>query len=432
MTTQQAIEALHALPRMGAGGATLDRMRNLLAHLGNPEKDLPCVHIAGTNGKGSLAAMTAAILVHAGYKTGLTVSPYVVDFRERFQINGQMIPPRTLTALTQKVLAAVEQIRAEGGETPVEFEAVTAIAFLWFAREKCDLVVLETGLGGRCDATNTAPRKLVAAITRIGLDHTEVLGGTLERIAAEKAGIITPGCTVVCYPDQPREALPPILAAAQKAGAPVVIPEQDDLVIHKARALENRIDYGGYEVSLPMPGRHQAYHAAMAVEIALALWRQHGYHIPDEAILAGLAEARMPARLEVLRRHPLLLLDGGHNPDGVRALAALLKQAGYEEDLVGVMGVMADKNHAAMLSALAPYFQKLYTVAPACPRALPAADLQYEAKFHLDAEAMPSVPAALRAALRYADAQNLPGVVVCGSLYLAAEARPLLLKEAQK
>lgn len=432
MTIQQAIDALHALPRMGGSGATLERMRNLLDHMGSPEAGLPCVHIAGTNGKGSLAAMTAAILTHAGCRTGLTVSPYVTDFRERFQIDGRMIPPRTLVSLTQKVLEAIGRIEAEGGETPVEFEAVTAVALLWFAREKCDIVVLETGLGGRCDATNVMPRKLVAAITKIGLDHTEILGGTLEKIAAEKAGIITPGCTVVCYPDQPPEALPPILAAAGKAGAPVLTPDKEDLTIYKARPLENRINYGGYEVSLPMPGRHQAYHAAMAVEIALTLWRDHGYDIPDEAILTGLAEARMPARIEVLRRHPLLLLDGGHNPDGVRALAELLKRAGYEESLVGVMGVMADKNYQAMLTAVTPCFAKLFTVTPACPRALSAADLQYAAKFHLDAEAAPSVPAALRAALRYADENNLPGLVVFGSLYLAAEARPLLLKEAQK
>ena len=181
MTTQQAIEALHALPRMGQGKPGLARMQNLMDHLGNPEKDLQCIHIAGTNGKGSLAAMTSAILTAAGYKTGLTISPYVVDFRERFQIDGEMIPPRTLASLTQKVMDAADAIEAEGGEKPVEFEAVTALALLWFAREKCDLVVLETGLGGRCDATNVVPHKLVAAITKIGYDHMEVLGDTLDK-----------------------------------------------------------------------------------------------------------------------------------------------------------------------------------------------------------------------------------------------------------
>ena len=432
MTTQQAIEALHALPRMGQGAPGLARMQNLCDHLGNPEKELQCIHIAGTNGKGSLAAMTSSILTAAGYKTGLTISPYVVDFRERFQIDGEMIPPRTLANLTEKVLDAIDAIEAEGGEKPVEFEAVTALAFLWFAREKCDLVVLETGLGGRCDATNVVPHKLVAAITKIGYDHMEVLGDTLDKIAAEKAGIIKEGTVVVNYPDQPAEAMGPILTATAEAHTSIITPDKDDLTLLRGKRLENRIDYGGYRAALGLPGTHQANHAAMAVEIALALWREFGYDISDDAILQGLADARMPARIEVLRRHPLLLLDGGHNPDGAKMRAATLTRADFEENLVGVLGVLADKDYKDMLSDLAPCFAKVYTVTPNCPRALSAEELQKEARFHTDAEAADSVADAIRKAVDYADENNLAGVVVCGSLYLAAEARPLLLKEAEK
>ena len=432
MTVQQAIEALHALPRLGAGQPGLARMQNLLAHLGNPEKDQPCIHIAGTNGKGSLAAMTASILTAAGYKTGLTISPYVVEFRERFQINGEMIPARTLAALAQKVLGAVDAIRQEGGDPPVQFEAVTALALLWFAKENCDFVVLETGLGGRYDATNAVPRKLVAAITRIGYDHQELLGDTLAEIAAEKAGIIREGCPVVCYPDQPDEAMGPILAAAAEAHTSIITPEKEDIRRLPGKRLENRIDYGGYRAALALPGAHQADHAAMAVEIALALWRSYGYEIPDDAIEAGLAAARMPARIEVLRRRPLLLLDGCHNPDGAKALAQTLQAAKYEENLVGVLGMLADKDYKTMLETLAPCLAKAFTVTPNCPRALSGTDLQREARFFMDAEAAPTVPQALRAAVRYAEDHNLAGVVVCGSLYLAAEARPWLLKEAEK
>ena len=432
MTTQQAIEAMHALPRMGQGAPGLARMQNLCDHLGNPEKELQCIHIAGTNGKGSLAAMTSSILTAAGYKTGLTISPYVVDFRERFQIDGEMIPPRTLANLTEKVLDAIDAIEAEGGEKPVEFEAVTALAFLWFAREKCDLVVLETGLGGRCDATNVVPHKLVAAITKIGYDHMEVLGDTLDKIAAEKAGIIKEGTVVVNYPDQPAEAMGPILTAAAEAHTSIITPDKDDLTLLRGKRLENRIDYGGYRAALGLPGTHQANHAAMAVEIALALWREFGYDISDDAILQGRADARMPARIEVLRRHPLLLLDGCHNPDGAKMLAATLTRADFEENLVGVLGVLADKDYKDMLSDLAPCFAKIYTVTPNCPRALSAEELQKEARFHTDAEAADSVADAIRKAVDYADENNLAGVVVCGSLYLAAEARPLLLKEAEK
>ena len=183
MTEEQAIQAIHALPRLGKGKPGLDRMKNLMARLGNPEKQLKFIHIAGTNGKGTLAAMTASILVHAGYKTGLTISPYVLCFRERFQINGEMIPPEVLGKLAEQVLDAADAMESEDGLRPVEFEAVTAIALLWFAQEKCDLVVMETGLGGRFDPTNVVSNTLVAAITRIGLDHTEILGDTLDKIA---------------------------------------------------------------------------------------------------------------------------------------------------------------------------------------------------------------------------------------------------------
>lgn len=436
MTVREAIAALQALPRGGAGQGTLARMQALMSRLGDPQNRLKAVHIAGTNGKGSLAAMTAAILTHAGYKTGLTISPYVLEFRERFQINGQMIPARTLTALTQRVLAAVEAITAEGGEPPVQFEAVTAVALLWFAQENCDIVVLETGLGGKTDATNILPagNVLVVAITKIGYDHTELLGDTLQKIAAEKAGIIKEGCAVVCWPDQPPEAMGPILTAVAGAHTTLTMPDPADLQRVKTKGLNNVVDYGGYRANLRLPGAHQANHAAMAVEIALALWRQYDYDIPDEAIIAGLEAAAMPARIEVLRRRPLLLLDGCHNPDGAKALAATLDEAGYAGSMVGVMGILADKNAEEMVEALAPCFARLYTVTPASPRALPAKELQKLARLQVegDVTAAESLPAALRAAVRYADAHTLPGVAVCGSLYLAAEARPLLEKEAKK
>ncbi len=436
MTEREAIAALRALPRGGAGQATLARMRALCAALGDPQKHLKVVHIAGTNGKGSLAAMTAAILTRAGYKTGLTISPYVLCFRERFQIDGQMMPARALAPLAQRVLAAIERVRAAGGEPPVQFEAVTAVAFLWFAQQGCDIAVLETGLGGRTDATNVLPPEnvLAAAITRIGLDHTELLGDTLAAIAAEKGGIIKEGRPVVCWPEQPPEAMAALYTAAAAAHTSLTMPDVEDITFLPGKGLANEIDYGGYRVALRMPGRHQALHAAMAVELALTLWRRYGYDIPDEAILAGLEAAAQPARIEVLRRRPLLLLDGCHNPDGAAALAETLTKAGYEGGLVGVMGVLADKNAEEMLKTLAPCFARLYTVTPASPRALPAADLQRLAAGHIEegAEAADSLPAAIRAAVRWADAHNLAGVAVCGSLYLAAAARPYLLKEAKK
>lgn len=415
-----ALDWLQSLPRL-SGEPGLDRMKALLAALGDPQKRGRYVHIAGTNGKGSVAAFTANILQKAGFKTGLTISPYVRDFRERFQIDGQMIPPETLERLAAKVRAAAETL----AETPVQFEAVTALALCWFDEEHCDVAVLETGLGGRFDATNAVENTLVAAITRIDLDHTELLGDTVEKIAAEKAGIVKPGCIAVTYPVQEKEALQAIAAACIREKADLVAPEAEDIHLRRGGLFENRMEYGGYEVNLTLPGAHQACNAAMAIEIALALWRQ-GLDIPDDAILEGLEATRFPARIEVLRRQPLVLLDGSHNPAGAAALAATLGAQKLPQKPAAVLGVLADKAAAEMLRALGDSFSTIYAVTPDCPRAMSADELA-----RLASQELPEVPVYPCADLGQAldTALGLPqGAVVCGSLYLAAQARPMLLE----
>ena len=415
-----ALDWLQSLPRL-SGEPGLDRMKALLAALGDPQKRGRYVHIAGTNGKGSVAGFTANILQKAGFKTGLTISPYVLDFRERFQINGQMIPPDDLERLAAKVRAAAETL----AETPVQFEAVTALALCWFDEEQCDIAVLETGLGGRFDATNAVENTLVAAITRIDLDHTELLGGTVEKIAAEKAGIVKPGCIAVTYPVQEKEALQAIAAACIREKADLVAPEAEDIHLRRGGLFENRMEYGGYEVNLTLPGAHQACNAAMAIEIALALWRQ-GLDIPDEAILEGLEATRFPARIEVLRSQPLVLLDGSHNPAGAAALAATLGAQKLPQKPAAVLGVLADKAAAEMLRALGDSFSTIYAVTPDCPRAMSADELA-----ELASKELPEVPVYLCADLGQAldTALGLPqGAVVCGSLYLAAQVRPMLLE----
>lgn len=415
-----ALDWLQSLPRL-SGEPGLDRMKALLAALGDPQKRGCYVHIAGTNGKGSVAAFTANILQKAGFKTGLTISPYVLDFRERFQINGQMIPPDDLERLAARVRAAAETL----AETPVQFEAVTALALCWFDEEHCDVAVLETGLGGRFDATNAVENTLVAAITRIDLDHTELLGDTVEKIAAEKAGIVKPGCIAVTYPVQEKEALQAIAAACIREKADLVAPEAEDIHLRRGGLFENRMEYGGYEVNLALPGAHQACNAAMAIEIALALWRQ-GLDIPDEAILEGLEATRFPARIEVLRSQPLVLLDGSHNPAGAAALAATLGGQKLPQKPAAVLGVLADKAAAEMLRALGDSFSTIYAVTPDCPRAMSADELA-----QLASQELPEVPVYPCADLGQAldTALGLPqGAVVCGSLYLAAQARPMLLE----
>lgn len=418
---QTAVEWMQALPRL-SGEPGLARMQKLMEKLGDPQKKCRYVHVAGTNGKGTVSALTSNVLKKAGFKTGLTLSPYVLDFRERFQINGKMIEPEALEAVAQKVQAAAEQLE----EVPAQFEAVTAAALLWFSEQECDIAVLETGLGGRYDATNVVENTLVAAITRIDLDHTELLGETVEEIAGEKVGIIKPGCTVVTFPVQDQPALQVIAAECIKKKADLIQPAAEDLLIVTGNALENQFDYGGYQINLPFLGVHQAANAAMAIEIALALWRQ-GYEISDEAIIEGMQEASLPARIEVLRRDPVLILDGCHNPAGAAALAATLNALEPSQKPVGVMGVMGDKEVQPMLKVLMEQFSRLYTVAPAGPRAMDAgrlARLAERQQAGIPVTPCDSLEEALEAAVT-----DRRGAVVCGSLYLAAQARPLLLEQ---
>ena len=413
-------EWLQSLPRTN-GKPGVEGMRQLLAKLGDPQNYLDFVHVAGTNGKGTVSTLTANILKEAGYKTGLTISPYVLDFRERMQINGEMIPSDVLEDVAGQVRAAAETL----DEEPVQFTAVTAAALLWFYQEQCDLAVLEAGVGGKNDASNGVDNTLVAAITRIDLDHTEVLGDTLEAIAKEKAGIIKPGCTVVCYPLQAPEAQQAIVAECIRQKAELVQPQPEDLNLpEQSEPLTNPFSYGGYEVELPFLGAHQSCNAAMAVEIALALWRK-GYEISDEAILKGLETARFPARIEVLRQEPLVILDGCHNPAGAKALAGVLRTHTKKKP-AAVLGVLADKAAAQILEALAPCFDTIYTVTPPCPRAMEAQELAELAR-----TAAPKGKVTACADLNQALDQALAhpnGAVVCGSLYLAAQARPELLK----
>lgn len=422
MDYEQALEWVHSLPRLAAHPG-VENTRRLLEKLGNPEKSLRFVHVAGTNGKGSATVMLASVLHRAGYRVGASVSPYVLEFRERFLLDGEMISRETLAQILTEVRAAAEGLRAEGWDSLVEFDAVTAATLLWFARERCDIVCLEVGLGGRLDSTNAVENTLVACIMCIGRDHTELLGDTYAAIAGEKCGILKNNCTVISYPAQPQEAMDEITLRVAKAHCPLVAPDLQDLHIYKAPAFENRVNYGGYDLVVPFPGVHQAYNAAVVVEAALALCEK-GFDISDKAILDGIAGARFPARIEVLSRRPLVVLDGAHNPDGARALAATLRGAGLS-GLTAVIGILDGKQPEEMLSALAPCFARVYTVRPDSPRALSAEALAALAKRHF-----PQVTAcdSVEQALRLARGDAPEGLVVCGSLYLAAQARGLLTK----
>lgn len=419
MQYEEALAWVHSLPRLCSAPGPQNE-RALLQALGRPQDALKFVHVAGTNGKGSAVLMLASVLKAAGLRVGATVSPFVLDFRERFQLNGEMISREACAGILTQVRGALEQMPPAQREQIAEFDAVTAAALLWFAQQGCDIVCLETGLGGRLDATNAVDNTLVACIMAIGKDHTELLGHTYAGIAAEKCGIFKPGCSVVAYPAQPEEAMRQIEACAAAAHCPLCVPQLEDFHFYRGRPFENRVNYGGYDLEVPFAGRHQAYNAAVVVQAALALC-EHGFDISDDAIMQGIAAARNPARIEVLQRRPLVILDGMHNPDGARALADVLR-AGRVQGLTAVMGVLQGKGEAEMLRALSPHLARVYAVQPPSPRALPAGQLAAAARQVCgQVSVWQDVPLAVQDALRTCQG----GVLICGSLYLAAQVRPM-------
>lgn len=425
MTYEQAMEKVNHRLRFGIKPG-LERISALLEKLGNPQKQLKFVHVAGTNGKGTTCTLIAGALKAAGYRTGLYTSPYVLEFRERFQIDGKMIPEEELIQQVQVVSAAADEMEAKG-ETITEFEFITALALRWFAHRKCDIVVLEVGMGGRFDATNVIDVPEVAAVASISLDHTAVLGDTVGQIAFEKAGIIKPGGTVVCYPDQKPEALLVLEEAAKERGANFRL-AQLSMVKEQERSIYGTLLlYRAEPLLVPFVGQHQVKNAVTALT-ALEVLQEKGWKISMRAIQEGFAQARIPARMEILGRDPLILLDGGHNPGCAAALRDVLTQHLSGKKLVAVMGMMADKDSRTALSILAPLFSAVRTLRPENPRSLSAEELAEEAAVWCE-DSQPCQ----EGAQALAEAEKLAGedgaVIVCGSFYLAAEVRPMLLEK---
>lgn len=432
MNYEEALAWIHGHPRF-AGEQALARVRALLHELGDPQDCLRCVHIAGTNGKGSTAAMLARVLEQAGYRTGRYISPYVLEFRERMEINGAMISRRDLAALAQEVHRAEQRTGMVA-----EFGAVTALALLWFARQRCDIVCLEVGLGGRLDATNAIPPPPVQIITRVDYDHTGILGNTLAEIAREKCGIIKGGTVITC-PSQPIEVLEEILRRCAQTGATLLQPHAGAITPLPAPLLDGlpravrgtAFSYGGLELSPSLPGAHQIENAVLVVEAARALARW-GLPLEDGDIAAGIATTRLAARAEVLCQRPLVLLDGAHNPAGARALGVLLdglREEGWRIHLL--IGMLEDKDWRGVLGELACRADQLWATTPDSPRALPAGKLALAARRSCaSCLARPDLARALAEAL--AALRGRDALVVCGSLYLASQARPYLTKIEEK
>ena len=414
MTGNEAIEYIHSMVwnRKATG---FEHAKALLEKMGNPEKKLKYVHIGGTNGKGSTASMLASILQKAGYKTGLYTSPYIYRFHERMQINGEQISNEELAEVTEYVKGFADEME----DCPSEFALVCCIAFEYFARQKCDIVVLEVGMGGATDSTNVIECPEVAILTNIGLDHTEYLGTTLEEIAATKAEILKENGRAVVYRSTPSvEKL--ITEVCKERNIQLVFPEFDSLNL-KEHSLEGQVfDYRERkDVFLSLLGEHQLRNAAVVLS-TVDLLIDLGWEIDQEAVLQGLRDVKWPGRFEVLGKEPWFIVDGGHNPQCLEALAENVKAYLADEKVVAIVGVLADKDYEEMFRPMLPLVDEFFCITPPCPRALEGEKLaQYLKNSGAKAIALSTVSENLKKAIEVAGAD---GAVICfGSLYSIAD-----------
>ena len=410
MNALEAIEYIHSVCWKGSIPG-LGRTQELLAKMGNPEKKLKFIHIAGTNGKGSTAAMSASILQQAGYKVGLYTSPYIYRFHERMQVNGVQISDEDLAAVTEYVKPLADSMT----ESPTEFELVCCIAFEYFLRQNCDIVVLEVGMGGAFDATNVIEVPEVAVITNIGLDHTDFLGNTLEEIAATKAGIFKDGGNAVIY--RGTEGVEKVfedICAQRNVSLKKADFDGLNLISH---GLEGQcFDCGDRKaLQLPLLGIHQLKNAAVVLSIMDTLIAK-GWNITEENIRQGMRLVTWPGRFDIVGREPLFIIDGGHNPQCIEALVVNIRDYLTDKKVIALTGVLADKDYADMYKPVMPYIQEFVCVTPPNPRKLEAAELAQHL-MSVGAKATPceSIEDGVRASR---DLAGREGVVLCfGSLY---------------
>ena len=423
MDFEESVKYITEYPRFKKN-PSLDGIKALLSALGNPENRIKTINVAGTNGKGSTVAMLASVLSTAGYKTGRYVSPFVLEFRERMMINGKMIGRKRLAKIMSTVREHADALR-EQGTVLNAFEVTTAAALLWFAEEECDVVVLEAGIGGRLDATNAVPEPILQIITAVGLDHTAQLGSTVAEITAEKCGIMRPGCTLLTCPNQNAEAKAVMINKCAELEATFVMGSAGKGKIVAQSAEGTDLLVGKTELAIPFGGEHQINNALTVVS-AVDILREKGFAISDEQLIEGIAAAKFPARFEVCSKDPLVILDGAHNPHAAAALASGIKKFLPEKRTL-LCGMMADKDCAGVMSTLAPLFERVIAVPVQSPRAIAPKELAALAapycKSVFTAENAAQALDAALAALKPGEA-----LVVAGSLYLASELRPQLMR----
>ncbi len=412
MNYNEALEYIHSVEWMGSKPG-LSRTMALLEKIGNPEKGMKFVHIAGTNGKGSTCAMLDSVLRSAGYKVGLYTSPYIVRFNERMCVDGVPVSDEELAELVAMIKPFADSME----DKPTEFELITAIAFMYFKRHACDIVVLEVGMGGRLDSTNVIESPLVSVITGVAIDHTSVLGNTVAGIAKEKAGIIKNNCPVV-YGGRDDTAFSVIADKSSESASELVRTKLDALCVKEMNVKGTVFDYDALkDIKLSLCGSYQPENAATVIE-TVRLLNKRGFNVSESDLREGLLNARWRARFELLSDNPTVIFDGSHNLQGVSAAADSVKRFFGGEKTVVLMGVLADKEWKTMTDVICGFAERFVCVTPNSPRALSSCELAQEVvRRSIPAHAATSIDDGV--ALAYAEAKRLnKPLVMLGSLYM--------------
>ena len=413
-------EAMNFIQNTNKFGSVLglDNIRELLERLGNPQDQLRVVHIAGTNGKGSTLAFLAGIFRESGYRAGRYVSPASFCYEERFRINEENISKEDLCFYMEKIKNVAEEMVKDGLSHPTMFEIETALSFLYFLDKKVDVVLLETGMGGRLDATNVVKKPIATVIASIGMDHMQFLGDTLEKIASEKAGIIKEGCPVISY-DNTKEVNEVIKNKAKQMHAKVTFVNSAGIRVLQESLNGESFSYRSsdgrwYEkIEIPLLGRHQINNAALALETLNVI--KNYYCISDFQTEDGMRKTIWRGRIEILEREPMVICDGAHNPDGAKSLLSFLQNNFTNQRLIYIMGVLSDKDYEQMVQILAPAADKIYTVAPDNPRALSSRELcNCISKYHQNVEERQRLAECLSEVRQKAEKDDV--IIICGTL----------------
>ena len=413
-------EAMNFIQNTNKFGSVLglDNIRELLERLGNPQDQLRVVHIAGTNGKGSTLAFLAGIFRESGYRAGRYVSPASFSYEERFRINEENISKKDLCFYMEKIKNVAEEMVKDGLSHPTMFEIETALSFLYFLDKKVDVVLLETGMGGRLDATNVVKKPIATVIASIGMDHMQFLGDTLEKIASEKAGIIKEGCPDISY-DNTKEVNEMIKNKAKQMHAKVTFVNSAGIRVLQESLNGESFSYRSsdgrwYEkIEIPLLGRHQINNAALALETLNVI--KNYYCISDFQTEDGMRKTIWRGRIEILEREPMVICDGAHNPDGAKSLLSFLQNNFTNQRLIYIMGVLSDKDYEQMVQILAPSADKIYTVAPDNPRALSSRELcNCISKYHQNVEERQRLAECLSEVRQKAEKDDV--IIICGTL----------------